>query len=296
MGGCTRRVACSLAFLILVAGCSRGTAQSDAPKPATPVIAPSATTGFTLRILGWNVESGGNDPRVIATQLSQFSSYGIVALSEVHPNSFAIYKNALGDHGIAVMSESGRGDRLLFLIDSRQFQLIESQELNRHEEWMLNEGRHRSPFIAYLRHKETGYEFIVMTNHLARGNAEFRQEQAAGLREWARDQSLPVIAIGDFNFDYNFAEKEGNEAFSLFMQDGVWKWIRPEPLIDSNWSDDGKGGDRYPGSMLDFAFVASAAKELVCKCRVIVRDGDFPDDDATSDHRPVELIVAVPGN
>ncbi len=109
MGGCTRRVACSLAFLVLVAGCSCGTAQSDAPKPATPVVAPSATTGFTLRILGWNVESGGNDPRVIATQLSQFSSYGIVALSEVHPNSFDIYKDALGDHGIAVMSESGRG-------------------------------------------------------------------------------------------------------------------------------------------------------------------------------------------
>jgi hypothetical protein len=48
--------------------------------------------------------------------------------------------------------------------------------------------------------------------------------------------------------------------------------------------------------MLDFAFVASAAKELECKCRVIVRDGDFPDDDATSDHRPVELIVQVPAN
>jgi endonuclease/exonuclease/phosphatase family metal-dependent hydrolase len=289
-------MACWLVFLVLVAGCSRGTAQSDAPKPAPPVVAPPATADFSLRILGWNVESGGNDPRVIAGQLSQFKNYGIIALSEVHPTSFDIYKNALGDDRIAVMSGSGRSDRLMFLVDSRQFQLIESQELNKHEAWMLNDGRHRSPFTAYLRHRETGFEFIVMTNHLARGNAEFRQEQASGLREWARDQTLPVIAIGDFNFDYNFAEKEGNEAFSLFMQDGVWKWIRPEPLIDSNWSDDGKGGDRYPGSMLDFAFVASSAKGLACKCRVIVTDGDFPDDDATSDHRPVELIVQVPAN
>ena len=52
------------------------------------------------------------------------------------------------------------------------------------------------------------------------------------------------------------------------------------------------GGGRYPDSMLDFSFLAGAAKDWKAECRVIVRDGDFPDDDKTSDHRPVELILA----
>ncbi|MDA0991027.1 MAG: hypothetical protein O3A51_09780 [Verrucomicrobia bacterium] len=43
--------------------------------------------------------------------------------------------------------------------------------------------------------------------------------------------------------------------------------------------------------MLDFTFVAGAAKDFKCENRVIVRDGDFPDDKSTSDHRPVELVV-----
>jgi hypothetical protein len=61
-------------------------------------------------------------------------------------------------------------------------------------------------------------------------------------------------------------------------------------MIDTNWSDD-NGVDRYPDSMLDFNFVAGAAKDWKAECRVIVRDGDFPDDKKTSDHRPVQLVL-----
>ena len=125
----------------------------------------------------------------------------------------------------------------------------------------------------------------------ARGDAEFRAQQAGALREWARNKSTPIIAIGDYNFDYDFNTQKGNAAFDEFLKDGVWKWIKPVELIDTNWSDDGNGHDRYPDSMLDFNFVAGAAKHWNAKCRVIVRDGDFPDDDETSDHRPVELIL-----
>jgi hypothetical protein len=77
---------------------------------------------------------------------------------------------------------------------------------------------------------------------------------------------------------------------------GTWKQrvyaIRPDPLVDTQWSGDHK--DRYPDSLLDFAFVAGAAKEFVCTSQMIMRDGDFPDDKSTSDHRPIELVVCVP--
>ena len=80
------------------------------------------------------------------------------------------------------------------------------------------------------------------------------------MREWARTKSVPMICIGDFNFDYDFHTKKGNSGFDAFLLDGVWKWIQPVELIDTNWSDD-NGKDRYPDSMLDFNFVAGAAKE-----------------------------------
>ena len=46
-------------------------------------------------------------------------------------------------------------------------------------------------------------------------------------------------------------------------------------------------------SMLDFNFVAGGVKDWKAESRVIVRDGDFHDDDKTSDHRPVELTISM---
>ena len=45
-----------------------------------------------------------------------------------------------------------------------------------------------------------------------------RCSQAEGLREWARTQTLPIIAVGDYNFDYDFRTGTGNEAFAAFLQ------------------------------------------------------------------------------
>lgn len=163
-----------------------------------------------------------------------------------------------------------------------------------YRDYTLNKGNHRSPFYVRLKERDNGIEFVVMTNHLARGNADFRTEQAIGLREWARDQAAGVIAIGDFNMDYDFIRMKGNEAFSEMVRDNVWSWIAPSEFVDTNWSDrDGDGKDNYPDSMLDLAFVAGPAKDWKPVSRVVVRDGDFPDDESTSDHRPIELVVQL---
>ena len=82
--------------------------------------------------------------------------------------------------------------------------------------------------------------------------------------------------------DLDFRQMKGNKAFDEMIKDDVWQWVKPKPLVDTQWSDD-NGKDRYPNSALDLAFVASAAKAWNPQCRVIVRDGDFPDSEATSD-------------
>jgi len=321
-----------LAVILVVSGCDsassakkenpaevkNGTRSSASPgkdsaKTATP---PSDPSGFPdgsasapsglqpeLRILHWNVESGGNHPPTIANQLESLvnqGDYSIVALSEVH--SVEVYLDrfeSMGQNGVwqAVIGESGQdngreSDRLMILFDSSRLKLIVSQELSRHGDFHLNRGRHRSPLIAQFKDRRTNHQFILLHNHLARGNGEFRVEQAKGLREFARDTSIAGIAVGDYNFDYDFDLKKGNQGFVEMLRDNVWKWIEPDALIDTNWYDpDGDGIDNYPGSMLDFTFVAGQAKQWQVTSKVLVRQGDFPDDNATSDHRPVQVVV-----
>ncbi len=55
------------------------------------------------------------------------------------------------------------------------------------------------------------------------------------------------------------------------------------------------GQDKYPDSILDFVFVASAAKDWQAESYVVVREGDFPDSDQTSDHRPIIMTLALTG-
>ena len=180
---------------------------------------------------------------------------------------------------------------MAILYDQTKFEEIkhfEIQEIN-------FQRRYRAPLVVHLKHKVAGVEFLVMNNHLARGKATVRQKQATQLVQWARTQLMPVVALGDYNFDYVFETKKGNTAFSNKLKDNVWQWIKPEEWIDTNWYDNPKapdGKDDYPGSMLDFAFASGPAKAWEKSCRVIVRDGDFPDDERTSDHRPFELIIA----
>ena len=198
---------------------------------------------------------------------------GIYGLSEGDKNAIGIYKEALG----------------------KPFESIQ-HIMHEFGDAKLNTPQrdYRSPLLVRFKHKKRKLEFQVVLNHLARGNKEFRKQQAGGLREWARNRTVPTIGIGDFNFDYDFQSQKGNDSFTEFMRDNVWQWISPEQLIDTNWAD--RNGDRqddYPGSMLDFTFVAGPAKELKWKSQVITWAGDFPDNKQTSDHRPVVLSVSL---
>lgn len=212
-----------------------------------------------VRVIAWNVESGGSDPATIATRLRSFADYSIVALSEVAASAAPLYAKEFPGFE-SILGSTGGGDRLQLLIDKDRFEILESKEMDRFEDHQLNNGNHRSPLMARLKDKQTSIEFIILHNHLARTNAELRKAQAIGLREWARVQTSPVIAVGDYNFDFDFPTKQGNESFVEFMRDGVWKWIEPKEWIDSNWADANKDGkDDFPDSMLDFAFAANAA-------------------------------------
>ena len=245
-----------------------------------------------LSLLTWNVESDGADPAVIADQLQKLRGHDIYALTEVERGAFERFRAALGPNFKSINGTHNENDHLQLIYDASKLDLTRWSEMEDYNGVRFNrEDRAlRCPLFAEFKSKSDGESFQVVVNHLARGNAKFRQQQAAGLREWARAQTTPTISIGDFNFDFEFKTRQGNRAFTEFMRDNVWKWIEPKELIDTNWYDrDRDGKDDYPGSMLDFAFVAGPAKQYKWQCEVIVREGDFPDDNKTSDHRPLVL-------
>ena len=277
-----------------------------------------------FRVLAWNVESNRpgqppvSDSTVISNELIEMlespkTRSQILALSEVEPravlNLAAAAKRGLGQEIDFVTSASGGfldSDTLMLVVDSSRFKILDAFELHRYagikgnsvvdnpDYQNIGSVRARSPLVARLVDLKSNEKFWITVNHLARGDAELRTQQAIMLRKWAKELDAPVIAAGDFNFDYDFKTKQGNDGFKAMLQGGVWKWLKPDPLVDTNWSDDryvtDRRVDRYPDSMLDFVFVANQAKQWKGESDVVVRPGDFPDSDRTSDHRPVIAV------
>ncbi len=268
-------------------------------EPASPEITANPSlkeSPAALRLLAWNLESGNSDPKINAAQLKEFADVDLFGLSEVDPAAFEIYLEAIesiDDRNFAsVKGKTGDKDRLQFVYCTDRFELLEEKEPNELAGIVVNTGGHRSPLICLLKDKRTGQRFYTMLVHQARGNENFRNQQASAIREWARDQSIAFVAMGDFNYDFSFESQRGNQSFDELRKDNVLQWVRPEELIESNWTDLNHDlVNDYPNSLLDGFFVAGPAKEWQVVSRVIVRPGDFPDDESRSDHRPVELVI-----
>lgn len=240
---------------------------------------------FTL--LDWNVEAGGSAVPTILEQLKQLEPFDVMGLSEVPAAEADKFTSRWPGESFLVGTAGGPA-RLLLAWNPQVFDKVSSQELKKVGEQEFAPGIQAAPLVAQLRHKTSGQEMIVVMLHLARGSAELRKKQSLLLIEWAKEQSLPIIAVGGFNFDYDFVKHKGNESFDAFTALDTFQWIKPSQWVDSNWSDRNKDGkDDYPDSMLDYVFVSGAAKNWKMTSEIIVRPGDFPDTDSTSDHRPV---------
>lgn len=249
-----------------------------------------------IKVLGWNVEARGSQSDYIADQIDRLEGFDILGLCEVNKNDFEKYRRA-AMAGEGAKDQTPRffyipgttGDaeryRLLIIYDDRRFDKLGVEELDEVE----HEG-HRAPLVAHFRLKETDHTFKFMVNHLARGDGELRSRQAAQLRDWAASQEEPIIAVGDYNFDFEIDEGKGNDGFNNMIAkvDGnrVFHWIRPPELFKSQLS-----GRYY--SVLDFVFIANKPDNWDVSSRVLV-DGFGPiDTDETSDHRPVQARIFI---
>ncbi len=251
----------------------------------------------TIKLISWNVETEGSDAEIIAKQLCAFPRSDAYLLQEVDSRGLARYAAAIREaHGQDYkffISSFGGPHKLGVIIDQSKLTIRSFSELMSFGDYELNNYRFRSPLVIDVETK-IGLKFKLVTVHLARGNAKFREEQANGLREWGAAQTVPIILAGDCNFDFDIPTKKGNPAYDAFFAGDIWQLFEPIEWIDTNWDDrDGDGKDNYPGSTLDFAAHCDHGTSVKGTCQIIVRNGDFPDNDRTSDHRPLMLEITL---
>ena len=244
-----------------------------------------------IRILAWSIDSGGSDSNKILQQLqNEMPTFEVLALAQVSAKDIELFSNVF-DSGGSFAGTTGGNDRLLLAWADR-YEVVEKIELLTVQDEEFAPGKHRAPLAVHLRDLQTAKEFWVLHNHLARSNENLRNKQVDLLVQWARQQEIPIVAVGNYNMDYDITARSGNTAYDNMIADKTFVWIQPDKMIDTNWADpDGDGVDNFPNSMLDLVFVAGLARDWDISSEVIVREGDFPDDATTSDHRPIAVEV-----
>jgi hypothetical protein len=187
-----------------------------------------------LTVNGWNAESGDANPTVISARLTEIDGCDIWGLCEVRDadwaNQFEIAAEIdEGDNFDYVLGTTGGADRMQIIYNADRFELIDHFELHR-----INVGgRVRAPLVAHLRIQGTNIEFLFMVNHLYRSRADKRLEQAIMLNRWEAEQEFPIIAVGDYNFDWDvvLGESQHDPGYDAMVKDGVYTWVRPQTLM-----------------------------------------------------------------
>ena len=237
-----------------------------------------------ITVVGWNTESNGAELATIGARIAGFEEVDLWGLSEVGGESDQAPLEQAAETGEevdfqSVLGTTGGEDRLLAIFNSARFTLVEWWE----EQAINTTGTARAPLVLHLRDRVSGKEFLFMVNHLYRSRDEERHKQAALLNHWAAQQSLPVIAVGDYNFDWSLTGESYDLGYELLTDGGRFTWVQPQTLVTTQCS----GWPCQYNSVLDFVFVAGTAQAWRAEATIIVTPNDFPDSAATSDHRPV---------
>ncbi len=228
--------------------------------------------------IGYNVEAGYKPAaqlETVAELIESAPKADLYLLSELSLSWAQPLAQGMGDY--AVVTSNGAietTDSLGLFFNPNRFELEQQTELpfgvHRYE---------RPALIVQLKEKQTGRSLIVVGNHLMRGEAPLRQQQARLLSEWAAKQRLPVVALGDYNFDYDVVQGQGNPAFDLFMSSGQWQWVKPETLVKTNC-------DARYNSVLDFIFIHGNYQSAEAK--ILYPEPEYCSDETRRpDHRPV---------
>jgi len=251
----------------------------------------SSAGAETLTVVTFNVESDDDTlkeqvAKDIETIADAVDLWGLVEVADKdQANAYRAAAAKGGGKYRYILGESGGEDRLTILYNLDRLRLMNTQELDQLP-------GSRKALVSRFKMKESGREFYFAVNHFNRGDASRRQRQARGFSDWIKKQKLPVIAVGDYNFDYDPKRHIGNRSFEIFSQGRTVKWIQPHCVSEGNCPKTGTQCDPNYSSILDFVFAANGAEFWAIGSEVLYRERDYcaRDRRGHSDHRPVRAI------
>jgi len=248
-----------------------------------------------LCVIGWNLQSGDSSTSTLRDTLLHYKTCHLFGFSEVLDQGFVNALEEALDENTPInwhtmLGTTGGEDRLAVVYDPRKLIVVDARELIGQQA-----ERGRAPLTVTFELRQGGRQFVFMVNHLYRGdtadNRYKRLNQSEGLNRWVKAQSLPVIAVGDYNYDLNVNDiNDRDSGFNALTGNGVLEWVQPGQLIGTQCS----AGISNPTSVLDFVFVSGEAKTWGGVSEILESDpGYCPDNPQRSDHRPVRAVFQV---
>lgn len=282
------------------------------------LLAASPARAGDLVVISFNVESDADtDPARIGKRIELIGKAHLWGLSEVQNSADAALFQAAATaasgsavkcaptlNGQCGTSASGGSDRLAILYDSSTLKLRRTFELRDEikefceAEVRRAEGRwpaSRGVLVAEFEPSSGGRPFWFALVHLQRGAEVLRHCQARFLNGFARRNTIPTIAVGDWNFDWSVTrgdQGDRDKGYDELTKDNIYRWVRPRTLVKTYCSDH--------DSVLDFVFLSASATRWQAKAEVMFPGDDYCRLDGTreapgeSDHRPVRSFVTLP--
>ncbi len=260
-----------------------------------------------VTVVGFNVEGvqpdGTWDSRLetVAQTVALLPRVHLWGFSEVPDAQWARrLRDAAGSDRLYILGRTGGDDKLCIVFDKRRLELLDPPSVQNPRELreIHQKTGGRAPLVATFRLKSTGTRFQFLVNHLHQTDDRRRHKQATLLNEWAREQTLPTIAVGDYNFDWD-PRRHGagrrmtgqhDVGFDSMTKQGAWLWVQPDRLVRTQCGPD---PDAYT-SVLDFVFLAGPARAWKAESEILDVNQPCPDDASHSDHRPVKAILEIP--
>ena len=182
-----------------------------------------------------------------------------------------------------IMGRSGGRQHLGIIFNTDNLSLVQSYELTH----MNIESRVRAPLVGEFIHGDTGVHFLVVVNHLYVNQSKGRHRQAEMLNMWANNRPFPIIAIGDFHFEWELDGETRDAGFDLLTKGDVFTWVRPELLVPTQCNSN---------SIQDFVFAAGTAKTWKSQSQIQFSESTYCPDDDESAHRPIVATFEVQAN
>ena len=273
------------------------------------VTAVGASASYTLALATWNVNSMTTSTLRVAEALTLINHIDLWGLCEVRDSEVAAaLEEAVDSHPDrefqAILGQSGGQRRLLVLYDASVLEELSHYELAwSNRPWYGPHAEQREPLVVQFRHIGSGAEFLFVVNQLYTGYREevsargldvdqgVNEDQATVLSEWSIRQSLPIIAVGDFGFDWDlepvpFAYGTAgyvtySPGYEALTASGAFSWVVPWNLQ----------GTVCPSDLVqDFVFVAHSAGKLNARAQILTYAG-CGELSGMPDHMPVEAFV-----